>query len=286
MRNFTSILALAACAGALLAATPARAADLGGYGGYKDGNQAAADDWAITGLKVGGILIVQPEYEGSDEYEVIGFPFIFPIFGGLGEGGFFSRIDARGLDDVRFKAIERDGFVAGPLIGYNLGRDDKDGDRIRGLGDVDGGVVAGGFVGYQLGPVMLDASFHNTFGDDGGFLVRLSGQVERRLSDRVKFTGTLGTTYADGDYMTNYFGISAAQSANSVAGLGVFDADAGFKDVFVEVGLKAELDAHWSARTTIRYSRLIGDAADSPIVESEDQLTGLVGLTYKFDLDK
>jgi outer membrane scaffolding protein for murein synthesis (MipA/OmpV family) len=81
--------------------------------------------------------------------------------------------------------------------------------------------------------------------------------------------------------MQNYFGVAFATPLVSA-----FDADAGFKDVFLEVGLKAELDANWSLRGNLRYSRLIGDAADSPIVETEDQFTGLVGLSYKFDLDR
>jgi outer membrane scaffolding protein for murein synthesis (MipA/OmpV family) len=198
---------------------------------------------------------------------------------GDGTPGFFSRIDARGLDDVRFKAIDRAGFTAGPLVGYNLGRDEDDGDLLEGLGDVDGGVVAGGFIGYQLGPIGLDASFHNTFGDDGGFLIRLSAAIERPIHERLMLTGRVGATYADDDYMENYFGVAFATPL-----VPAFEADSGFKDVFVEVGLKADLDANWSVRGNLRYSRLIGDAADSPIVESEDQFTGLVGLTYKFDL--
>lgn len=278
-RSLTSVLALVAS----LAISQVEAADLG-YGGYKDGNPAA-DEWAVTGLTVGGVLVVKPSYEGSDEYDVVGFPYLFPVFGN-GAPGFFSRIDARGLDDVRFKLIERDGFVAGPLGGYNLGRDEDDGDLLEGLGDVDGGVVAGAFVGYQLGPVLLDASFHNTFGDDGGYLIRLGAAIERPVRERMMLTARIGATYADDDYMQNYFGVSAAQAQSSVAGLGAFDAEAGFKDVFAEVGLKADLDANWSVRTSLRYSRLIGDAADSPIVENEDQFTGLVGLSYKFDLGR
>jgi MipA family protein len=183
-------------------------------------------------------------------------------------------------------AIERDGFVAGPIAGYNLGRDQSDGRLLRGLGDVDGGIVAGAFVGYHLGPVLLDVSFRNTFGDDGGYLIGLGAEVERPLRDHVTLTARVGATYADEDYMRNYFGISAAQSATSLAGLPAFDADAGFKDVHVELGLKADIDAHWSARTTLRYARLIGDAADSPVVENENQFTGLIGLTYKFDLGR
>jgi MipA family protein len=274
-RALTSMLALAVSAGVLISYAPANAADLG-YGGYKDGNPAA-DEWAITGWKVGAIGIVAPKYEGSDEYELLGFPYIFPTFGDGPDGGFFSRFEANGLDDVRFRAIERGGFVAGPLVGYNLGRDEDDGDLLEGLGDVDGGVVAGAFVGYQLGPVMLDASFHNTFGDDGGYLIRFGAEIERRLRDRVTFSLGGGATYADDEYMQNYFGVSG-----SAIGLPDFDADGGFKDIYVEVGLKADLDERWSARTTLRYSHLIGDAADSPIVETEDQFQALVGVTYKF----
>lgn len=282
MRHFISVSALAICAG--LSFSPAHAADLGGYGGYKDG-APPADEWAITGLTVGGVLVVKPKYEGSDEYETLGFPYIFPVFGD-GAPGFFSRIDARDLDDIRYRLIERDGFVAGPLVGYNLGRDEDDGDLLRGLGDVDGGVVAGGFVGYHLGPVLFDVSLRNTFGDDGGYLIGLGAQIERSLSDRVQLTARVGANYADDEYMQNYFGVSAAQSANSVAGLAAFDAEAGFKDIFVELGLSADLDSHWSAMTKIRYSRLVGDAADSPVVENEDQFTALVGLSYKFDLGR
>ena len=278
-RALITVLALAVCAPVIGAASLAGAADLG-HGGYKDSGGYAEPDWSITGLKVGGILVIKPTYEGSDEYEAVGFPYIFPTFSG--GPGFFSRIEARALDDVRFKLIDRDGFVAGPLIGYNLGRDEDDGDRLDGLGDVDGGFVAGGFAGYRLGAVLLDVSLHNTFGDDEGYQIRLGAEVERPVSQRMTLTGRIGATYADDDYMQSYFGVSGPQAISS--GLSEFDADAGFKDVHVELGLKADLDERWTARASVRYSRLIGDAADSPIVESEDQLMGLIGLSYKFDM--
>ena len=35
-----------------------------------------------------------------------------------------------------------------------------------------------------------------------------------------------------------------------------------------------------------RYARLIGDAADSPIVESENQFYGGAALSYKFSLGR
>ena len=69
-------------------------------------------------------------------------------------------------------------------------------------------------------------------------------------------------------------------------GLAAFDADAGFKDVFAQIGFKADLDENWSARASVRYSHLLGDAADSPVIETENQFTGLLGLSYRFDIGR
>ena len=279
-RVYTSLMTLALCA-PVLGIGSAFAADLGGS--YKDGGGAPADEWAISGVKVGGILIVQPKYEGSKEYEVLGFPYILPQFAG-GGSGLFSKIDARGADDVRFNLIERNGFVAGPLGGYSFGREEDDGDLLDGLGDIDGGVVLGGFVGYRIGGVLFDASYHQFLDDSEGYQIRFGAEVERRISERMTLTGRVGATYADENYMQTYFGVSGSQALNS--GLDAHDADAGFKDVHVEVGIKADLDDRWSARASVGYSHLLGDVGDSPVVESEDQFTGLVGLSYKFYSDR
>ncbi len=45
-----------------------------------------------------------------------------------------------------------------------------------------------------------------------------------------------------------------------------------------------DLNDRWSLMLMGRYSRLIGDAADSPVIETENQFYGGLGLSYKFDL--
>lgn len=267
----TSFMALVICAPVLGAATLASAADIGGY---KDG--PVESDMSFNSLKVGGIMVVKPKYEGSDEYDVIGAPYILPSFSG--GPGWFSRVSARGLDDVRFNLLDRDGFVAGPLGGYTFGRDEDDGDLLEGLGDIDGGVVAGGFVGYRFGPVLFDASYHHFFDDSEGYQIRFGAEVERPVSERVVLKGRVGATYADENYMRTYFGVSGSQLFDD------FDAEAGFKDVHVQVGIEADLSDRWSARASLRYSHLLGDAGDSPITESEDQFLGMLGIAYRFDL--
>src|SRR5262249_6960447 len=104
------------------------------------------------------------------------------------------------------------------------------------------------------------------------------------LSRTVKVTTTIGTNYATDDYMTSFFGVNAAQSKAS--GLPVYSPSAGFKDAYVGAVGTIDLDERWTLMLIGRYSRLIGDAADSPIVETENQFYGGAALTYKFSLGR
>jgi outer membrane scaffolding protein for murein synthesis (MipA/OmpV family) len=242
--------------------------------------EAAATDFhsEAINLQVGGMVVVAPEYEGSDDYEVVGFPFVAPA--GLGNGG--GLVQFRGPDDLRFRVLHFGGFEAGPLVGWRFDRDEDDGDRLRGLGDVDGGFVVGGFAAYRLGTFKPFVSYHHQVsGDDTGGLTRFGVEARVEPAPRFVVTGTVGATYADDDYMQSFFGVTPDQSAASASGLGVYDADAGIKDVYIGLSTDVPLSEDWTLKLMGRYARLTGDAADSPIVESEDQLSGGVGFTYK-----
>ncbi len=243
---------------------------------------AVAGSAAATDLKVGGIGIVKPTYEGSDAYEIVGAPFAFPVFSATSSGTF----SVNGADDVRLRLLNAQGFEAGVLGGYAFGRDDNDGLLLRGLGDVDGGFVAGAFVGYRVGSALFDVSYHHIVsGDTGGFL-RLGASNKFQLSPQLSAKIRVGATYADDDYMSDYFGVSSTQAGNSAANLAAFDADAGFKDVHIQLSADYDISDRWTLMGGVGYKRLIGDAADSPIVETEDQFSATFGLTYRFSIDR
>ena len=65
-------------------------------------------------------------------------------------------------------------------------------------------------------------------------------------------------------------------------GPAVYLPSAGFKDVHVGAIATIDLNDRWTLMLIGRYARLIGDAADSPIVETENQFYGGAALTYKF----
>ncbi|MEM7750315.1 MAG: MipA/OmpV family protein, partial [Pseudomonadota bacterium] len=49
-----------------------------------------------------------------------------------------------------------------------------------------------------------------------------------------------------------------------------------------DAGVKYKMNERWSLKLNGRYSRLVGDAADSPVIETEDQFSGSANITYKF----
>ena len=265
--------ALAACAGLVCAAPSAAAQDRSDLFGF-----------AGTAWQVGGFVFVTPKFEGSKSYDVLGFPFVAPA--GFGQGG--STVDVRGADDVRYRLIQRNGFEAGPLAGWRFSRDEDDDARLAGLGDIDGGLVVGAYGGYRAGPWFFSASYHHqvTGDDDTGGLIRLAIDHTWRPAPHWQLVTSIGTAYASSDYMQTYFGVSAAQAATSLAGLAPFDASAGFKDVSIGATASIDLDPRWTLYLTGRYSRLIGDAADSPVIETENAFFGGAGLSYKFNLGR
>lgn len=233
-------------------------------------------------LEVGGIVATAPKYEGSKSYQALGAPLVIPsTMGPLSPAqGFFQF---KGLEDVRFRVLNQGGFEAGPLIGYRFGRDESDDRRLLGLGDVDGGLVVGGYAGYRVGTIFPFVSYHHQVtGDETGAQARIGLESRLMIAPNVLLTTTGGTTWASGDYMDSFFGVTSAQS--SASGLARFDAGAGFKDVFLSSAADIQLDRVWTLKLTGRYGYLVGDAADSPITETPHQFFAGVGLTYKFNI--
>ena len=215
--------------------------------------------------QVGGFVYVSPSFEGSKSYDAIAFPFVAPA--GLGSEG---SIQIRGVDDVRLRLFQSGGFEFGPLAGYRFGRDAD--DVSVAVDDVDGGLVLGAFATYRAGPLAFSVSYHHqATGDDTGGLVRFGVEHTSRISPTFKLTAGIGTNYADDDYMTAFFAAPG------------YAPDAGFKDIHVGATATLDLSDRWSLHLIGRYAHLIGDAADSPIVETESQLYGGLALSYKFD---
>jgi outer membrane protein len=77
-----------------------------------------------------------------------------------------------------------------------------------------------------------------------------------------------------------FFGIDAAQS--EIAGVPPYRARAGINTVGGQVGARYALTRNWSVAANLRYGRLQGDAADSPVTTDKTQRLISAFVLYKF----
>ena len=110
-----------------------------------------------------------------------------------------------------------------------------------------------------------------------GALVELSAGTSLPFEKPLVFIA-LGTTWASDDYMESFFAVDAQQSADS--GLKKYDAEAGIKDVSVSMTSGYKITNRWRIGGKLEYKRLVGDAADSPIVDDENQFLAGISLSY------
>ena len=133
---------------------------------------------------------------------------------------------------------------------------------------------------YTLG---VEVQARGDVAEGHGYLVTPAVRLRRALAGQLSLAGALLGTYASEDYMSDYFGIDAANAARS--GLDRYDADAGFKDAGIDLAIGFGQGPGWRASLIGRYRRMLDDAADSPIVRDEgerDQYFAGAVVGYRF----
>lgn len=263
------LIIMASVAGAATGAASAHAADESYTTSAQD---AKGSKWTVV---IGGGGAYMPDYEGSDDYEFQPIPFVSIVYDDL----VFINGPSLGVNLVNIE-----GLTVGPIARYGFGRDEDDNHALDGLGDVDDAIEVGGFANYQLGIWSAGLTVvQDVGGGHEGLLAEATTGVAVPLYEDLTSSLEASTTWASSDYMETYFGVSPKQSARS--GLEQFDAEAGFKDVAVTLGLNYMVTESIGLSGRAQYKRLLGDAASSPIVDDEgsaDQFFGGLFLTYRF----
>lgn len=237
---------------------------------------AAEKNWSF---QIGGGAAYQPDYEGSDDYEVSAVPLVMITYKDL----VFLRGPLVGMNLLTWRG-ERDSdqLKIGPMVRYQMGRDEGDNDALRGLGDIDGGIEAGAFISYSTGAWSLGVTaFQDVSNTHDGMTAELSGGYKHDFSPRLRLRTKLSTTWADDDYTGAFFGVTAAQAQRS--GLRRYQPEGGMKDVGLGADVDYSLTDHWIVTGRVGYKRLLGDAVDSPLVKDEGSANQLItGLFLKY----
>ena len=210
-------------------------------------------------ISIGGGIGLVPDYEGSDDYELVPIPFVNVIW----ENGMFFNLE--GLT-AKANLIPSNFWRLGLIANYRPKRSHVENDKVDRLENVEPALEVGPFAGiqYKNWNVSVEVTTDVAEGHDGTLFAVRSG-YNWVTSENLTILFDASATYASNDYMASYFSIDLLDSLRS--GLPQYHAAGGFKDINFRLGLAYGITDRWSARAIASYTRLVGDAEDSPAVD-------------------
>jgi len=242
---------------------------------------ARAEDRSVYIVELGGYGMLQPNFEGSSRYQ-IGFKPIFDIHQ-AGERVWYSSPN----DAITYDIVERRNFRAGVAGDISL-QSRFHGDNVDfrvGKSDVD--VQLGAFAEYY--PVdnirtRIEALKFVTGID--GFMLNLSADYIAKLNPETTFAIGPRVQFVDDGYASELFSTRVAERKKIFVH---YSAEGGINSAGLEVAGNYDWTKEITTKVFFDYSRLVGDAADSPRVDvrgAADQVLVGVGASYKFSFQR
>jgi outer membrane protein len=232
--------------------------------------------WIVT---VKGNLKAGPSYPGSDDFSIFGFPSL--SFRRAGTPQRFSAPD----DGLSFSFLEESALRIGVVGRFQGGRYLEDDRRLFGLDKVDWAIEPGIFIEYwPVEFLRARAEVRRGFHGHEGFVADFGLDLVQRFG---AFTFSTGPRVALGDseFMETYFGVTPLEAALN-GQVTPYKPSGGFTSVGVTSALSYDWSEQWSSTAFVSYKRLVGDAADSPIVKrfgSENQVGLGLTVSYSFE---
>lgn len=227
-----------------------------------------------TRVGLGAQLV--PSYPGSDEHSIR--PLVDVSRADVGEVFGFEAAD----ESFGFSFLGDSPFGVGLAANYEGSRKAKDVGAP--LDKVDATFELGGFVQYELTPAFrARAEVRKGLGGHEGWVGMASLDYVMRDGDAWLFAIGPRVTASDGKYHRAYFGVTPDEAL--ATGLDAFSPDGGIHAVGANATLLFQVSDRIGVYSYAKYDRLVGDAADSPIVREygdRTQLSGGLGLTYTF----
>lgn len=215
-----------------------------------------------------------PSYPGSDSYD---------------PGPFFNIDRARGDEPFEFEAPDEGlGFALvragrlsiGPALNWEGARTGE--DVGADLPKVKFSLETGAFAALDVSPSLrLRVEMRKGVTGHKGWIGLAGADWIARDDDRWLVSLGPRVTWSDGRYQDAWFGVTPDAAASS--GLPAYDSGGGIQAVGAAGSFLRQLGPHWGVTAYAKYDRLVGDAADSPIVRtygSLNQVSGGLALSY------
>lgn len=246
-------------------------------------------DWVQLGVGVA----YGAEYDGSDDYEAFPLPLIQGSIGGIDIN---PRPAGLALDVIPDSG-DNANFSFGPAVRVRTSRTGDISDPVvAAAGELDTAVEVGPTAGISFSGLLnpydsislnVDARW-DVAGAHEGMVVNPGVTYFTPVSRGAGVSLALSAEHGDEKFNDYYFSVTPAQALAS--GLPTYDAGAGFNKLSATVITGVDLDGDitnggLAIFAVAGYSRLIGDAADSPYVAlrgSRDQWLAGAGIGYTF----
>jgi outer membrane scaffolding protein for murein synthesis (MipA/OmpV family) len=235
---------------------------------------------------LGASLAVAPEYDGASRQKFKIRPLWAARFGRIRiatSGG--SALLGFGRENVGAGAsaqlVENDRWRVGVSLRFDSGRDSGDARTTQGLPDVKRTLRAKLSATYSFTPDwnISGSLSQDVLGHRGGLTAGLDLGWRFYRSETTEWTTGVGLSAANALNMRSYFGVPASAVAES--GKPAYEPGAGLRDAHVGVGFKHALDGHWFLFGSTGASRLMGPAADSPLVQRRSGFGAAVGVAWR-----
>jgi MipA family protein len=267
------------------------------------------DTWATVGIGVGLV----PSYSGSDDYRIFPLPLVVGRVAGVGISpngpGFTLDFLSEGPSGGPPGGSQggppsgpppqskKPSFSFGPSVRFRNDRVNQIQDDVVELAEpLDTALEVGASAGVSFPGVFrkrdrvslsAQASW-DVLGAHSGMILSPSVGYFTPLSKAASLQFSASASIVDDDYADYYYSVTPAQSA--ATGLAPFTAEGGLESIGLTTIGTLDLDGNalnggFGLYAIFGYSRLVGDAADTPFTSergSASQLFGGVGVAYTF----
>ncbi|WP_137181358.1 MipA/OmpV family protein [Roseomonas sp. AR75] len=233
--------------------------------------QPQQDRWRV-GLGVGALF--SPDYLGSNDFIVR--PLASPDIRSPNDTFFLSFRDGLGTTLLR-----DGGFSAGLVLKPRFGRDQDDNPALAGMGDIGISGEGGAFVSYGTREWLARGEVRQAFGGYSGVVAE--ARLDRIFRPRQDLILSAGPrlSWGNSGFAEAWFGVDPSQSQTS--GYAVFTPN-DYWFAALAGGATYVINDRWALIAFGEVGRILGDSADSPLVQRGSATQGVVGLTvaYRF----
>lgn len=176
-----------------------------------------------------------------------------------------------------------EGFSLSPSIDVIGKRSVADSPELTGLNTIDTAVELGVAAKYQMGSFRVMGAVRRGFGGHKGVRAELGADVIVKAGEQWTFHGGPRLNFGNSTFTNTYFGVTAAEAS---ALFPATTTSGGLYSAGLEAGLRFQVDDNWAVEAEAGWSRITGNAANSPIVAqgSKNQYSASFGIVRRFDI--